>query len=62
MSFQACLDNIQEKTGKTPGDFLKLSQKRGLSDSAGLRVGIKAGDVVSWLKLISTRVTATRWQ
>ena len=50
MSFQAYLDNIQEKTGKTPEDFLKLAQKKGFSDSAGLRDGIKAGDIVSWLK------------
>ena len=50
MSFQAYLDNIQEKTGKTPEDFLKLAQKKGFSDSAGLRDGIKPGDIVSWLK------------
>ena len=50
MSFQAYLDNIQEKTGKTPEDFLKLAQKKGFSDSAGLRDGIKPEDIVSWLK------------
>ena len=50
MSFQAYLDNIQEKTGKTPEDFLKLAKKKGFSDNAGLRDGVKAGDVVSWLK------------
>ena len=50
MSFQAYLDNIQEKTGKTPEDFLKLAKKKGFSDNAGLRDGVKAGDIVSWLK------------
>ena len=50
MSFQAYLDNIQEKTGKTPEDFLKLAKKKGFSDGAGLRDGVKAADIVSWLK------------
>lgn len=30
MSFQACLDNIQEKTGKTPGDFFEALTEKGL--------------------------------
>lgn len=50
MSFQAYLDKIQDKTGKTPADFIKLAKQKGLSDSAGLRDGVKAGDVVAWLK------------
>lgn len=29
MSFQAYLDNIQTKTGKTPDDFKKLAQEKG---------------------------------
>lgn len=28
MSFQAYLDNIQEKTGKTPADFKELAEKK----------------------------------
>ena len=50
MSFQAYLDNIQEKTGKTPEDFIKLAKKKAFSDSAGLRDGVKVSDVVAWLK------------
>ena len=50
MSFQAYFDNIQEKTGKTPEDFIKLANKKGFADGAGLRNGVKAGDVLSWLK------------
>jgi len=45
MSFQAYLDNIKAKTGKTPEDFRKLAEKKGL-----LKPGFKAGPIVSWLK------------
>ena len=45
MSFQAYLDNIKAKTGKTPDDFKKLAEKKGL-----LKPGVKAGDIVEWLK------------
>ncbi len=45
MSFQAYLDNIREKTGKGPEDFRKLDEKQGY-----LRSGVKAGEVVEWLK------------
>jgi hypothetical protein len=45
MSFQAYLDNIQAKTGKTPADFKKLAEKKGL-----LKPGVKAGQIVAWLK------------
>ena len=50
MSFQAYLDTIQAKTGKTPDDFIRLARKKAFSDSAGLRDGVTAGDIVSWLK------------
>ncbi len=50
MSFQAYLDNIQEKTGKTPDDFKRLAKKKGFADANGLCDGIKAGEVVAWLK------------
>jgi hypothetical protein len=41
MSFQAYLDNIQAKTGKTPDDFRTLAAKKGL---------VKTGEIVAWLK------------
>jgi Domain of unknown function (DUF4287)/Domain of unknown function (DUF5655) len=45
MSFQAYLDNIKFKTGKSPEDFLKLAEKKGL-----LKTEVKAGEIVAWLK------------
>ena len=50
MSFQAYLDNIQTKTGKTPDDFRKLAAKKGFTEKGALRAGVKAGDIVAWLK------------
>lgn len=50
MSFQAYLDNIQTKTGKSPADFRALAAKKGYSDAKGLRPGVKAGEVLAWLK------------
>jgi len=45
MSFQAYIDNIKAKTGKTPEDFRKLAEEKGL-----LKPGFKAGDIIAWLK------------
>jgi hypothetical protein len=45
VTFQAYIDNIQAKTGKTPDDFKKLAKKEGL-----LEPGVKAGAIVAWLK------------
>ncbi len=45
MSFQAYIDNIKTKTGKTPEDFKKLADKKGL-----LKPGVKAGEIIAWLK------------
>jgi len=45
MSFQAYLDNIQTKTGKTPDEFKKLAEEKGL-----LKPDVKAGQIVAWLK------------
>ncbi|MEG3791871.1 DUF4287 domain-containing protein [Lysobacter sp. CCNWLW3] len=50
MSFQAYLDNIQTKTGKTPSDFRALAAKKGLAGPKGLQPGVKPGDVIAWLK------------
>lgn len=50
MSFQAYLDNIQAKTGKSPADFKKLAEKKGFLKSGKLNAGIKAGEIVDWLK------------
>ena len=45
MSFQAYLDNIEEKTGKTPNDFIALARDRGFTDPK-----TKAGVILEWLK------------
>ncbi len=45
MSFQAYLDNIEEKTGKTPRQLIELARERGYDDPA-----TKAGVIVDWLK------------
>lgn len=51
MSFQAYLDNIKTKTGKTPDEFRKLAVERGLlTPSGSLRSDVKAGAIVAWLK------------
>ncbi|QLH34636.1 MAG: DUF4287 domain-containing protein [Cyclobacteriaceae bacterium] len=36
MSFQAYITNIKAKTGKSPEDFKKLAEKRGVSSIATL--------------------------
>jgi uncharacterized protein DUF4287 len=45
VSFQAYLDNIEEKTGLTPRKFIELAHERGFDDPA-----VKAGAIVDWLK------------
>lgn len=44
MSFQAYLDNIETKTGKTPNEFIALAKEKGFTAET------KAGEIVSWLK------------
>ena len=50
MSFQAYLDNIQAKTGRTPDDFRKLAAQRGFTENGTIKIGVKAGEIVQWLK------------
>lgn len=44
MSFQAYLDNIETKTGKTPHDFITMARAKGFGPET------KAGEIVAWLK------------
>lgn len=44
MSFQAYLDNIEIKTGKTPNDIVALAKEKGFGPET------KAGDIIAWLK------------
>ncbi|WP_333600543.1 DUF4287 domain-containing protein [Flavobacterium sp.] len=50
MSFQAYIDNIQAKTGKTPEDFQQLAEAKGFMEKGILKKETKAGEIVSWLK------------
>jgi len=50
MSFQAYLDNIQAKTGKSQDDFKRIAATKGYTENGTLRAGVKAGEIVAWLK------------
>lgn len=50
MSFQAYLDNIQAKTGKSPNDFRALAEQKGFTENGIVKRDTKAGAVVEWLK------------
>lgn len=43
MSFQAYLDNIEEKTGLTPRQFIELAAAKGFDATT------KAGPILEWL-------------
>lgn len=44
MSFQAYLDNIEKKTGKTPAEFIQLAHHKGFNSET------KSMEIVNWLK------------
>jgi hypothetical protein len=44
MSFQAYLDNIEAKTGKTPQELVELGTQKGFGADT------KAGEIIDWLK------------
>ena len=44
MSFQAYLDNLEQKTGKTPAELLALAKDKGFTSDT------KGGEIVDWLK------------
>lgn len=50
MSFQAYIDNVQTKTGKLPDDFRRLAERKGFVEGGTIRQGVKAGQIVDWLK------------
>ncbi len=50
MSFQAYIDNIKAKTGKSPSDFKKLAEKKGFIVDEKLNPTIKATEITNWLK------------
>jgi hypothetical protein len=44
MSFQAYLDNIEDKTGRTPNEFIAIAKEKGFGAET------KSGVIVDWLK------------
>ena len=44
MSFQAYLDNIEAKTGKTPAELIEIAVSKGLGSKE-----TKAGEIIAWL-------------
>ena len=50
MSFQAYLDHIEAKTDKSPDDFKCLAAEKDYTEYGRLCAGIKAGEIVAWLK------------
>src|SRR5690606_40046863 len=50
MSFQAYIDNIKTKTGKSPQDFRKLAEEKGFLKNGMLIKTKKATQMTNWLK------------
>ncbi len=50
MSFQAYIDNIKTKTGKTPDDFRQLAENKGFIINGQLNPNTKATEITNWLK------------
>ena len=50
MSFQAYIDNIYTKTGKTPDDFKKLAEKKEFIIDGKINPKFKASEITNWLK------------
>jgi len=51
MSFQAYVDNIFAKTGKTPDDFKKLAEEKGFLFNGVIPKEVKATQITDWLKV-----------
>ena len=50
MSFQAYIDNIHAKTGKTPNDFKILAENKGFLQNGEIIKTVKATEITNWLK------------
>jgi hypothetical protein len=50
MSFQAYIDNIKAKTGKTPADFKVIAESKGFIVNGIIPKDIKATQITNWLK------------
>jgi hypothetical protein len=50
MSFQAYIDNIKAKTGKSPDDFKALAEDKGFMKNGAIVPSVKATEITNWLK------------
>lgn len=50
MSFQAYIDNVKAKTGKTPADFKKMAEAKEFIIAGKLNPEVKATEITNWLK------------
>lgn len=50
MSFQAYIDNIKKKTGKSPEDFKQLAEEKGFFKDGQIVPAVKATEITNWLK------------
>jgi len=50
MSFQGYLKTIKEKTGLGPKEIREKAQEKGFTENGDLKSGVKAGEIVAWLK------------
>ena len=50
MSFQAYIDNIKAKTGKSPDDFKVMAEQKGFLNNGELVKTVKATEITNWLK------------
>lgn len=50
MSFQAYIDNIFTKTGKTTADFKKLAEEKGFIVNGEIPKTVKVNEILNWLK------------
>ena len=50
MSFQAYIDNVEAKTGKSADALKVIAIDKGLAYADGLAPGVKAVAIIDWLK------------
>ena len=50
MSFQAYIDNVRAKTGKSPDDFRAMATEKGFLVDGKVPASVKATQITDWLK------------
>lgn len=50
MSFQAYINNVKAKTGKSPDDFKELAEAKGFLEGGQVKATVKATQITNWLK------------